>query len=284
MTDIKTILLPFNNVQPVDVGVEIACRVADRFGSYIEGMYCRQLMPIIAGEGITLPGDYLSEFEEEGRAQSNKAASTFKKLLDERSISFGVFEEYDGGVLAGWSEMVGTGPSGIGEYARLFDLSIVARNQNQRANDWKTTAEVVLFESGRPILVVGESLPKTFGHRIVIAWNGSTEAARSLLVAMPFLEASDEITVVEVEGGMVSGPKAAQVAMRLTKRGMVARSETITKDNDSVGKVILDFTESWNADLLIKGAYTQSRLRQLVFGGATREILDRAPIPTLLCH
>jgi nucleotide-binding universal stress UspA family protein len=284
MSEVKTILLPFNNHQPVAVAVDAALRVATRFQSYIEGAYYRQLMPIIAGEGITLPGDYLAEFEEEGRLQAERAASTFKELSEERGLPFGTLEENPSTARAGWSEMVGTGPSGIGEYARLFDLSVVAREDSEATVDWKTTVEAVLFESGRPVLVVGGWVPDSLGHRIVIAWNGSTESARSVLAAMPFLSVSDEVVVVEVKGGMVSGPAAAQVAQHLKHRGLVVRSETITKRDGSIGKAVLEFAETLNADLLIKGAFTQSRLRQLIFGGATREILENAPIPTLFCH
>ncbi len=284
MPGFNTILLPFNNIEPRWVAVEAAYRVAVRFESYVEGVYCRQLMPIIAGEGITLPGDYLAEFEEEGRLQAERAASTFKTLLEERGIPFGTLEEYSGTTQAGWSDMVGTGPAGIGEYARLFDLSVVTRNESEATADWKTTVEAVLFESGRPVLVVGDWVPDALGERIVIAWNGSTEAARSVFNAMPFLVDSDDVVVVEVEGGRVSGPTAAQVAQHLRQRGLAVQSETITKRGGSIGRAVLEFAETWNTDLLVKGAFTHSRLRQLVFGGATREILEGSPTPTLFCH
>ena len=131
MSEIKTILLPFNNHQPAAVTVDAAHRVASRFESYIEGAYYRQLMPIIAGEGVTLPGDYLAEFEEEGRLQAERAAATFKALSEERGLPFGTLEESTSTARAGWSEMIGTGPSGSGEYARLFDLIVVARNDSE---------------------------------------------------------------------------------------------------------------------------------------------------------
>lgn len=83
---------------------------------------------------------------------------------------------------------------------------------------------------------------------------------------------------------MVPGPEAAQVARHLEQRGFVVRSETIPKRNNSASTAILEFAEVWNTDLLIKGAFTHSRLRQIIFGGVTREILDGAPMPTLFCH
>ena len=94
MSKIKTILVPFNHIQPSPSAVAAAKLVGTRFGAYIEGVYCRQLMPIIAGEGITLPGDYLLEFEEEAHLQAEGAASIFRNLLIEHDIAFGDFGEY----------------------------------------------------------------------------------------------------------------------------------------------------------------------------------------------
>jgi nucleotide-binding universal stress UspA family protein len=284
MSELKSILLPFNNIQPDPSVIDTAHRIAARFECYIEGAYFRQLMPIIAGEGITLPGDYLAEFEEEGRLQAERAASTFKVLLEGRGIPTGTLDKSSNKTRAGWTEIVGTGPASIGEYARLFDISVVARKKSGDKADWKATVEAVLFESGRPVLVVGDWIPDTVGCRIVIAWNGSTEAARSVIAAMPWLTGCDEIVVVEVEGGMVSGPVAAQVARHLAQRGLTVQSQTIDKGDGSIGKAIIEFAETWNTDLLIKGAFTRSRLQQLIFGGATREILESAPMPTIFCH
>ena len=88
MTMTKTILLPFNNTQPTAAALDAACLLAGNDG-YIECVFCRQVLPIIAGEGITLPGDYLAEFEEEGRQQAEAARDVFGSLLAERSIPEG---------------------------------------------------------------------------------------------------------------------------------------------------------------------------------------------------
>ena len=205
-------------------------------------------------------------------------------MLEERGLPFGTLEDPLRIALAGWSEMIGMGPSGIGEYGRLFDLTIVARNESRATADWKTTVEAALFESGRPVLVVGDLVPDSLGHTIVIAWNGTLEAALSVFAGMPFLAVSDEVVVLEVAGGMVSGPTAAQMAAHLAQRDLIVRSETITKRDGSIGGAVLVFSAIWDADLVIKGAFTHSRLRQLIFGGATREILEDATIPTIFCH
>ena len=284
MTMIKSILLPFNNVLPTAVAINAAKTLGRHFGSYIEGAFCRQLLPVIAGEGITLPGDYLAEFEEEGRRQSEEARDVFFQLIGEADIPEADLEEATVGLRAGWTEMVGTGTGGVAEYARLFDLSIIARPGDEVAVEWKSTIEALLFESGRPILLVGDEVPSVVGDRVVVAWNGSVEAARSVAMSEALLLNSSEVVVVNVAGATVPGPSAKQLVAQMCARNIPARAETIERGEATVGGAFLDYVEDFDADLLIKSAFTQSRFRQWVFGGATKEIIATASIPVFMCH
>ena len=284
MTMIKSILLPFNNVLPTAVAINAAKTLGRHFQSYIEGAFCRQLLPVIAGEGITLPGDYLAEFEEEGRRQSEEARDVFFQLIGEADIPEADLEEATVGLRAGWTEMVGTGTGGVAEYARLFDLSIIARPGDEVAVEWKSTIEALLFESGRPILLVGDEVPSVVGDRVVVAWNGSVEAARSVAMSEALLLNSSEVVVVTVAGATVPGPSAKQLVAQMCARNIPARAETIERGEATVGGAFLDYVEDFDADLLIKSAFTQSRFRQWVFGGATKEIIATASIPVFMCH
>ena len=283
MTMIKSILLPFNNVLPTAVAINAAKTLGRHFESYIEGAFCRQLLPVIAGEGITLPGDYLAEFEEEGRRQSEEARDVFFQLIGEADIPEADLEEATVGLRAGWTEMVGTGTGGVAEYARLFDLSIIARPDDEVAVEWKSTIEALLFESGRPILLVGDEVPSVVGDRVVVAWNGSVEAARSVAMSEALLLNSSEVVVVTVAGATVPGPSAKQLVAQMCARNIPARAETIERGEATVGGAFLDYVEDFDADLLIKSAFTQSRFRQWVFGGATKEIIATASIPVFMC-
>ena len=284
MTMIKSILLPFNNVLPTAVAINAARTLGRHFESYIEGAFCRQLLPVIAGEGITLPGDYLAEFEVEGRRQSEEARDVFFQLIGEADMPEADLEEVGVGLRAGWTEMVGTGTGGVAEYARLFDLSIIARPDDEVAVEWKSTIEALLFESGRPILLVGDEVPSVVGDRVVVAWNGSVEAARSVAMSEALLLNSSEVVVVTVAGATVPGPSAKQLVAQMCARNIPARAETIERGEATVGGAFLDYVEDFDADLLIKSAFTQSRFRQWVFGGATKEIIATASIPVFMCH
>ena len=281
MTRHYTILLPFNNTQPTATVLDAARQMVGSQG-YVEGAFCRQVLPIIAGEGITLPGDYLAEFEEEGRQQAEAARLKYLELLEARDIPFGGLDV--SGFCAGWTEMVGSGPEGVGEYARLFDLVILGRSVENSAVDWKTAAEAVMFDSGRPLLIVGDEIPATIGRKILLAWNGSTETARTLTGAMSILTDIDEVLVVTVEGAIVSGPAGEDVCRHLNASGISSTARTIDRGTSSVGQALLEAADQFSADLIIKGAFTHSRLRQLIFGGPTSELLSASTLPILLSH
>jgi len=144
--------------------------------------------------------------------------------------------------------------------------------------------EAGLFETGRPVLVAPPSPPRRIGENILIAWNCSTEQARATALAMPLLQKASRVTVLTVEGGTVPGPTGEQLARHLARNGVPCEPVTVTPDGRSTGEVILANAASLGCDLLIKGAYTQSRLRQMIFGGATRHILANATLPVLMAH
>ena len=144
--------------------------------------------------------------------------------------------------------------------------------------------EAVLLESGRPILISPPILPRLLGEKILIAWNGSTETTRTVALATPLLRQAKQVVVLKVEGSSVPGPAARELASALKEEGIPARGRTIPASELSSGEVFLSEARALGCDLIIKGAYTQSRLRQMFFGGATSHILHHAKLPVLMAH
>ena len=120
---------------------------------------------------------------------------------------------------------------------------------------------------------------------MLIAWNGSTEQTRAIAFAMPLLQQAERVKVLTILGGAgVPGPSGEQLTRSLQRNGIPATPLTVELDGRSTGETVLATAASQNSDLLIKGAYTQSRLRQLIFGGATRHILANATLPVFMAH
>ena len=150
---------------------------------------------------------------------------------------------------------------------------------------YRRALESALFESGRPLLLCPPSPPEHIGTNVLIAWNGSTEQARAVALGMPLLERAERVTVLTVtEGTGVPGPSAEQMIIYLQRNGVPAESLTVALDGKNTGEAILGAAQTLACDLLIKGAFTQSRLRQMIFGGATQHVMTAATLPVLLAH
>lgn len=281
----KTILIPLNGTSPTDALIDAAVQLARQTTGFVQAVWCQQTLPIIAGEGITLPAEYLSQFEQEERELAEHSREAFLKRLETLGVPLGEMDTWDRSApAASWMELKGTGAVALAEMARIFDISVMHRPVPEKTTEWRTTCETVLFEGGRPLLLVSDALPQSFGRVIVIAWNGSSETARAIGLAGSVLRAAEAVHVIEVEGGMVSGPTASQVACALKAGGVHASSESLKSGEGSVADAMMRYAADVNADLIIKGAYTHSRLRALIFGGATSDIFSKSTIPVLFCH
>ena len=173
----------------------------------------------------------------------------------------------------------------LGCRGRAFDLIVVSRAGSGRDEPRMATVESALFDSGRPVLIVPPSAAgATLGDTIVVSWNGSTETARAVSFAMPLLVRARRVVVLTVKGATVEGPSGEQIAATLRLHGVSATALTKEDERRSPGATILAQARELGADLLVKGAYTQSRLRQMIFGGATRYLLDHVTLPMLMAH
>jgi nucleotide-binding universal stress UspA family protein len=147
------------------------------------------------------------------------------------------------------------------------------------------TLEAGLFESGRPVLIAPPTPQPRMGTNVLVAWNCSTEQARVTASAMPILKRANRVIVLTVEGGAaVPGPTGEQLCRYLRLNEVPAKPLSVGLNGRLTGEVILAHAKALGCDLLIKGAYTQSRLRQMIFGGTTRYILNNSELPVLMAH
>ncbi|NIM28892.1 MAG: universal stress protein [Gammaproteobacteria bacterium] len=280
----KTILVPFYDDDIAQNALGASWLVAEKFSSYVEALFVMRPPQIFDGEGIALAGSYMTQLKDEERRLAESAHKRFQSVIESRGITLAEVSTPSQGVTAGWRETEGLEGQVVGDYGRLFDLIVIGRNFGQPWIDWSVMCEAALFETGRPVLVVGAQAPSSIGERIVVAWNGSTETARCIALSMPFLARAQSVVVLTVEGWQVPGPSGDQVTAHLQRNGIKAISNVVEAGGRSVGEAILDETKALDADLIVKGAYTHSRLRQLVFGGATRHLLGNTPIPLFMAH
>jgi nucleotide-binding universal stress UspA family protein len=185
----------------------------------------------------------------------------------------------------GWLVEVPPGEDLVGNLGRAFDVIVMNRPDADTAAQYNRAIEPALFESGRPVLLSPPIAPKQIATNIMIHWNGSTEQARANALAMPLLRLAGRVTVLTVVGGQgVPGPSADQVRKQLRYNGIAAEPMSIELDGRSTGEAVLAAAKAEGCDLLIKGAFTRTRLRQMIFGGATSHIMEHADLPLLMAH
>ncbi len=269
--EMKSILVVGQDPQIFGGVLATAWLVAERFGSYVEGVAIRAPATF---EGL--------EAEEVARAARLK--DTFQEFARGRQISGDPGAGERESVMANWPLDDPVLVQTLGERGRIFDLIVVGRSGDALKVPNTHVMESALFDSGRPVLIAPQDAPKFIGNAVLIAWNGASESARAVAFALPFLHAAGEVLVLEVEGGSVPGPNAQDLQTYLTRNGISSQSKTVAQDGAEAGQVILDEAASFGADLIIKGAYTHSRLRQMIFGGATKHLLATSPIPVLMAH
>ncbi len=284
----KTILLPLEESDGLGAILETAWLAASGFGSALEALYIRRALPgvvvaDIGGYAAAAP-DLVESFEAEDRERGRRVRATFEDFLRAKGLELGAAPAAEGRPGAGWTEDLPPGDGAVGMYARLFDLTVGGRPVHGARAPAMSTLETVLFDSGRPILIAPPSPPKSLGRCAVVSWNGSTETARTVALAMPFLRRAERVVVLAVEGVMVPGPSAAEAARHLQLNGVQAETREAATNGRGGGETILAEAAALGADLLVKGAYTHSRLRQMIFGGATSQILAEAGLPVFMAH
>jgi nucleotide-binding universal stress UspA family protein len=278
----KTILVPMANPDAMQSALETALLLGRRNNGYIEGFSLR--WPIIEFAGVDIMGGLpLDRFAQDNAEEEKKARQIFEAFMQKHDVprSVGTTESLS----FGWMDDAPEGESFIGSYGRVFDVIVMRRRDAKSGPLHDRAIESGLFESGRPVLLSPPSPPQQIATNILIAWNCSTEQARAIAFAMPLLQRAYGVTVLTVIGGTgVPGPSAEQLIRYLQRNGVVAEPMKVELDGRTTGEAILAAAQSVGCDLLIKGAYTQSRLRQMIFGGATQHVMANAALPVLLAN
>jgi nucleotide-binding universal stress UspA family protein len=278
----KTILIPTERGESMSSALQVTLLLARRFDSYIEGFALQpgisQLLAVDVGASFAT-----ESFMQESIEEAKKTKAMFEAFMQEQGVPRS--SQAASGLSFSWLDDAPEGEDIVGSYGRVFDLIVLSRPDATSLGRHHRALESGLFESGRPILLSPPSPPKQIATNVLIAWNGSTEQTRAIAFAMPLLQQAERVKVLTIPGGAgVPGPSGEQLTRSLQRNGIPATPLTVELDGRSTGETVLAAAASEDCDLLIKGAYTQSRLRQLIFGGATRHILANATLPVFLAH
>ncbi|HQT40374.1 MAG TPA: universal stress protein [Acidocella sp.] len=243
----------------------------------------RDVAPL-AGEGLSgaMIEEMMSATERESGSRAMGLHDLFMAATEEHQVMVGDAVMGRNEPSASFASVTGREDEIISFQARLSDLTIVPHPQHGEDVASADALHAVLFESGRPVMMAPFAKPATLGKRIAIAWNGTHESASALASIMPFVRQAEAVRVLVCDEYQRRGPVGAQVVEYIAHHGVTADMVSFRPIDKVVAAGLLAAAADFGADLMSMGAYSTSRLRQLILGGNTTHVLENATLPVLM--
>ena len=278
---IKDLLVHLDETPASTARLQAALGLASACGAQISALYL-VAEPFLPGMGGRhLPAELLREHLAHAEAEAEAVLAAARAAAERHGLTLAVLRA--GGPLDRLPQL-------LARHARCTDLTIVGQ-ADLAAHGVDDTAliEAAFMDSGRPALVIPREhtavLPP---RRAIVAWDGSREAARAASDAIPLLQAAELVLILVVDARKVSGgagsPPGTELAVHLTRHGIKTEVRQVPSGGAGVTEVLLAQARDAAADLLVMGGYGHSRVREMLFGGTTRHILDHTTAPILLAH
>lgn len=278
---LKTILVHLDSAPRCAARIEVAAALSKKFGGHLIGLAPTGMADIVVSMNSAIPDavEYIQLSAKYLRGRAEGTADAFRsqvRHMDRDSVEAIVVEE----------EPI----DAIVRRGRCSDLVVIGQSDPSTFIEnvaWDFPQQV-LMHVGRPVLVVpfaGEFAE--VGKRVLVAWNGSREAAIATRDALPFLRRAEHVELIEVgllDGSVGSSASGIDVAQRwLARHGVETKCRSEAASGD-IGDTLLSRAADHGCDLIVMGAYGHSRMREWIMGGATRELLAHMTMPVLMSH
>jgi nucleotide-binding universal stress UspA family protein len=274
----RNILLPFEYIETIPHLVDCAVSLAKKYNSSVSGVAIHQRIDsFIAQEGSIV-------FDSLHHDENKEEAIKYKEKFIDHMNTLKKSDSDLSDLKYKWLSEELENQKYLGDLSRVYNVVIISRPYQELQSASLSSIQTILFDGGRPVMLIPMNKQIDIGKEVVISWNCTTESSRAVFAALPILKKANNVTILTVEKVITDGPSGEQVSELLASHGIDAKPVTISGDEKKIGDAILDFSKSVDADLIVKGAYTQSRLREIIFGGATRHLMLHSEIPIYLVN
>jgi len=274
----KNILLPFEYAETIPHLIDCAVSLAKLYKSSVSGVAIHQRIDsFIAQEGsIIFDTVHHDESTDEVVKFKEKFESHIEKLVsNDKALSSLKYQ---------WLSEELQSQKYLGDLSRVYNVVIISRPYQELQSASLSSIQTILFDGGRPVMLIPMNKQVEIGKEVLISWNCTTESSRAVFAALPILKQASNVTILTVEKAITDGPSGEEVSKLLLSHGIESKAVSLSGDNKRAGEIILDYSNSINADLIVKGAYTQSRLREIIFGGVTRHLMLHSELPIYLVN
>jgi len=287
---IKTILVPATGSDADNAVFTSALAVARPFAAHLDFLHVRIDAASMAvtmsseGGGSVMVGGLVERLDEEAELRETRARELFDRFCAQQGLVVVDAPPGPAAPSAQWTRQVGLEPYWVTEHARAADLLVIGRAVDGEGVG-PETIEAALLDSGRPLLIPPSIAMTAPPETIVIAWKATREAAHAVTAALPFLATAKQIRILTVaEEGDLSSEEGSQLMVNLRWRGLQVSAERLQPNERNPADTLIAAAAEANA-MVVMGGYGHSQLRQWIFGGFTRHVLETAAgVPVLIVH
>ena len=284
---IRKVILLLNETAAGRAALETALDAAIAWQAHLTVLHvrvdARDVAPL-AGEGLSgaMIEDMMVATEKESAVRAHDVRVLFEEAVNARGVPIGEPRVHAAAPTATFVSIAGREEEIIAQQARLSDLTVIPHPEAGQDVSSSDALHAVLFDSGRPVMIAPAAAPPSLGRRICIGWNGTAESSAAVQAALPWMQRAEAVRILTSEDYQRRGPGAPDLVAYLALHDVEAEIATFRPIDKSVGAGLLAAAREFRSDLLSMGAYSHSRLRQLILGGVTRHILENADLPVMM--
>jgi nucleotide-binding universal stress UspA family protein len=273
----KTILLCLNEIARLPQLLWVARQLGVKFNAHVSGLYVVPGVQIYPAAGYGAGPDIYDGTNQFFKKQLPKAKEAFETAMKQDKLSFDLQV-----INASHSLIV----QDVVDNCRNADLVIVSNTNRDDANGVEYDfVERFVLAAGRPVLVLPYKGDVTSKFELpLIAWNETRESTRAVFDALPLLQKAKAVRIATVDLTSKTSLPGASLAESLARHDVKSELINLSSDNMKTGDVLLRATRDHSADFIVMGAYGHSRFAEMIFGGATHDILRKMDVPVLMSH
>lgn len=296
MMKLGTFLALLDNTEDNHKILDYIHSIIDENEAHIRGLWGAsspdyQLSMMGQGLPVAVTDKIVSKTMEESQKNEHFVESLFETWCQDRHIAVLHSFAYENihqnhGVTASFVSHIGKPLEAIARLGRVSDFIVASRKAWSYSEEQQDKIHAALFETARPVILLPPDNKAKPIENIAIAWNGKAEASHAVARAKPFLKQAKKIWIYIAPSERTSLEQGSDLAFYLSQHGVIAQIVEIERENhhNNVGEAIHEQAVADNIDLLIMGAWSRSRLRQLVLGGLTNYMLQKAEFPVMMAR
>lgn len=274
---IKDLLVAYQGDEGSRNALRFAMQMGAKYDAFVSGVHVQPPSHFATQQTRWVPEDVLEIVRQADREAVAGIETSFREAVAE--IAPGIRHE--------WFARTGAPSLLLARMSRYFDILITGQFKGAIIHGGRALQpEELIRRSGKPMLIVPENYKvREFKEEAVVAWDGSSSAARALSDAMQILETKKKLYLVTVEGGGVRIPPLEDhdIVAHLQRHGIDTERVRLERKG-SVGRTIMDYCAETDPDVLVMGAFGRAKLGALLFGGVSQYILENQCVPVMMSH